>query len=106
MFSLSDCLRYAEMQPNINNPQGLATKLFKTGEADSFIKAKLYPEQFERETFGAPVPFSDEPCRVCFGSKMEVVAGKGARPCPHCKNERGKSTGLEPKGENNDETVY
>ncbi len=31
-----------------------------------------------------------EPCPVCFGSKMEVVKGKGARPCPACKPARNR----------------
>jgi len=62
----------------------------------------LYPEkaiEAERETFGEPIIFSDDPCVACFGAKMADADGKGFRACEHCKNERGKSTGLEPEGE-------
>lgn len=105
-FSLDDCFRYANIciskgEP-IKNAKGLANHLYKTGEADAFIMDSLYPEENrkqEKEIYGEPVQFTDEPCAVCFGSKMEVVDGKGARPCPNCKNERGASTGKQPKGE-------
>lgn len=106
-FTIEECLRYAEVcqakGDAIQNPKALASNLFKTGDADAFILATLYPEraaEAERETFGKPTIFTDEPCAVCFGAKMEVVKDKGARPCQHCKDERGKSTGLEPEGEN------
>jgi hypothetical protein len=102
-FTIEECLAYVEKEiadgAQIQNAKALASKLFKTGEADSFIKARLYPEQFAAEVFGEPVRFSDEPCRVCFGAKMSNVDGKGYRACEHCKNERGKSTGFEPEGE-------
>jgi uncharacterized protein with PIN domain len=109
-FSLDDCFAYVKMCESkgepIKNAKGLANHLFKTGEADAFILATLYPqkhEEAEKEIFGEPRQFSDEPCAVCFGSKMEVVAGKGARPCPNCKNEKGHATGKQPKGENDEE---
>ena len=105
-FSLSECLQYVNIcigkgEP-IQNPKGLASYLYRTGESDPFILATLYPEEnekHEREIYGEPRKFTDDPCTVCFGSKMEIVAGKGARPCPHCRNERSKSTGKEPEGE-------
>lgn len=104
-FSIEECLRYVEAcqakGEQVQSPKALASKLSKTGEADSFIRATLYPEQFNAETFGVPIQFTDEPCAVCFGAKMESVEGKGARRCEHCRNERGKSTGLEPEGEHN-----
>lgn len=103
MFSLADCLKYARQSENVKNPEGLANTLFKTGSADALIMAKLYPEEAAREQFGAPIKFTDEPCTACFGAKMSDVDGKGFRACLHCKNERGKSTGFEPKGELNNE---
>ncbi len=104
-FSLDECLKYvriceAKGEP-IKNAKGLANHLYKTGDSDAFILATLYPEKrekAEREIYGEPKKFSDEPCAVCFGSKMEVVEGKGARPCPNCKNERGQNTGKQPEG--------
>jgi hypothetical protein len=106
-FSLDECKRYVEKEiqdgAQIQNVGALAMKLFKTGEADSFIKARLYPEQFAAEMFGEPIKFTDQPCSVCFGAKMANVEDKGYRKCVHCRNERGQSTGLEPEGENNDE---
>lgn len=104
-FSLDECLKYVRICESkgepIKNPKGLANHLYKTGDADAFILATLYPdkcEEAEREIYGEPRKFSDEPCAVCFGSKMEVVSGKGARNCPNCKNERGHSTGKQPVG--------
>jgi len=107
-YSIEECLKYVEAcqakGEQVQSPKALASKLHKTGEADSFIKATLYPEQFERERFGKPIQFTDEPCSVCFGAKMADADGKGFRACEHCKNERGKSIGFEPqtKGANNE----
>ncbi len=106
VFSLDECVKYVEIcknkGENITNPRGLATSLYESGKADAFILATLYPqkrEEAEREIYGEPRKFLDEPCAVCFGSKMEVVEGRGARNCPNCKNERGQSTGKQPEGE-------
>lgn len=48
-FSMEEILRYIEIRQNrgehISNPHGLATKAFKSGELDAFIKAILYPEK-------------------------------------------------------------
>ena len=102
-FSLDECKRYVENEiqtgAQIQNVGALSMKLFKTGEADSFIKARLYPEEFNREQFGEPRKFSANPCSVCFGAKMADPDGKGHRACEHCKDERGKSIGWEPEGE-------
>ena len=108
-FSLDECLAYVKIcaregEP-VKNAKGLASHLYKTGEADAFILAALYPEKTrerEVEIYGEPRKFTGEPCAVCFGSKMEVVEGKGARPCPNCKNEKGQSTGKQPEGEENE----
>ncbi|MBA2736224.1 MAG: hypothetical protein H0U50_05470 [Pyrinomonadaceae bacterium] len=112
-FSIEECLRYVEKckisGDAIQNPKALASHLFKSGEADAFIMATLYPAQAmeeEAKQFGEPIQFHDKPCGVCFGAKMADADGKGYRACEHCRNERGKSTGLEPEGENNDETIY
>jgi len=109
-FSLNECFKYVEIcksnGENIKNRKGLATSLFENGKADAFILATLYPEENEKreiEIYSEPRQFSEEPCAVCFGSKMEVVKGFGARPCPNCKNERGQSTGKQPEGEKDDE---
>lgn len=106
-FSLDECLKYVRICESkgepIKNAKGLANHLYKTGDSDAFILATLYPEkreEAEREIYGEPRKFMDEPCAVCFGSKMEVVEGRGARNCPNCKNERGQSTGKQPEGEN------
>lgn len=105
-FSIEECLKYVELcrteGDDIPNPRGLAIKLSRSGEADSFILATLYPEKqsaIDLQTFGLPRRFTDEPCLVCFGAKMSDFDGKGFRACERCKNERGKSTGLEPEGE-------
>lgn len=106
-FSLDECKRYVEAEIKdgapIQNAAALAMKLFRTGEADSFIKAKLYPERHDREQFGEPRRFSLDACTVCFGAKMADTGGRGYRPCGHCVNEKGKSTGYEPEPEKNDD---
>ena len=109
-FSMDECLRYVEIcqtkGEEIKNPKGLANHLFKTGEADSFIRAALFPEdqkKIELEIYGEPRIFSADPCRVCFGAKMSDADGKGFAACEHCKNEKGKSTGLEPEGAKEDD---
>ena len=111
-FTIEECLKYVEVCQSkgetVQSPKALANHLHKTGEADAFIMATLYPakqEEIDREQFGEPVQFSDQPCRFCFGAKMADVGGKGFRACEHCRNERGKSTGLEPKGESDDENA-
>lgn len=106
-FTLEECLKYVEICQGkgdaIQNPKGLANHLHKTGEADSFILATLFPEkqtEIDLEKYGEPRQFSDEPCTVCFGSKMADTDGKGFRKCTNCLDEKGKSTGFEPLGEN------
>ncbi len=104
-FTIEECLRYVEKEigdgATIQNPKALATKLFKTGEADSFIMARLYPDkqsEIDLQAFGEPRIFTDNPCSVCLGAKMADTDGAGYRKCEHCRNERGKATGLEPRG--------
>ncbi|HKQ99925.1 MAG TPA: ATP-binding protein [Pyrinomonadaceae bacterium] len=67
-------------------------------------KAKVHPLFAVPETDAAPEempaperpPASGEPnvCQFCFGSGMEVVAGKGARRC-RCRTQQGQSKLLE-----------
>jgi hypothetical protein len=103
-FTLAECLSYVQLcvakGEDIRNPKGLATSLFQTGKSDAFIRAAMFPEdqkQTDLQTYGAPVRFSAEPCRVCFGAKMADADGKGYRKCGHCRNERGNATGFEPE---------
>jgi len=101
-FSLAECLRYVQIcvseGENIKNPKGLASSLFQSGNSDAFILAALYPEQtkeLEREKYGEPLRFSNEPCSVCFGAKLANPDGKGHRKCPNCIDEKGNATGFE-----------
>lgn len=68
-------------------------------------KAKIHPlyavpntAQSEPEPgfFNAPDRIADEPevCSLCYGSGMEVVAGKGARPC-QCRKKKTHTNLLE-----------
>lgn len=103
-FTLAECLSYVQLcvakGEDIRNPKGLATSLFQTGKSDAFIRAAMFPEdqkEADLQTYGAPVKFSAEPCRVCFGAKMADADGKGFRKCGHCRNERGNASGFEPE---------
>ena len=105
-FSLEECMKYVEIcvskGEDIRNPKGLATNLYSTGTADAFILATIYPaeqKQIEEKTYGAPIKFSELPCKICYGGRMTDCDGKGYAPCPHCKNEKGRSTGKEPFAE-------
>lgn len=102
-FTIEECFRYVEIcqskGEDIKNAKGLANHLFQTGNADAFILAALHPkkqEEIERETYGEPRQFTDEPCKVCYGAKMADTDGKGFRKCIHCQNEKGKAMGFEP----------
>jgi hypothetical protein len=48
IFSREECLQYVlklkEEGAAINNPNAYAMTLYKSGESDAFIRAKLYPE--------------------------------------------------------------
>ncbi len=102
-FTLEDCLKYAKQSDHVKNPNALANNLYQTGNGDAFIMAMLYPNEAKAEEakiYGQPIGFTNEPCSICFGAKMSDVDNKGYRKCVHCKDERGKSTGFEPKGDN------
>src|SRR5829696_8808878 len=48
--------------------------------------AKKYPLSVVSSPAAGGDPGAPEPCPFCFGTGMEVVAGKGARRC-HCRTE-------------------
>lgn len=103
-FTFDDALRLARRWQRegrlvggrrIENPGGLARTLHQEGTADAEIAELLRPPPPARE-------FTGEPCPSCYGTKMQTVAGKGARPCPDCVDERGQRTGKKPKEGNLD----
>ncbi len=103
-FSIEECLKYVELcktdGDTIRSSKALANHLCRTGEADSFIMATLYPakqQEVDLQRYGSPRPFSENPCSICYGAKMADTDDKGFRACVHCKNEKGKSTGYEPQ---------
>jgi hypothetical protein len=53
IFSREECLKYVSILKSegatINNPNAYAMKLYKSGESDAFIQAKLYPETPENQ---------------------------------------------------------
>ena len=52
-------------------------------------------DSFERD-FRESLEFREEPeaCPKCYGSGMEIVAGKGARPC-ECRRQTSKTNPVE-----------
>lgn len=54
------------------------------------------PKAEVRQPYDVPPRFDDEPevCAKCYGSGMEVVKGKGARPC-ECRKRKSRSNLLE-----------
>jgi hypothetical protein len=80
-FSLEECKDYAnhlkQSGQGITNPGGYATKIFRSGEADSFIEAFL-----------SPSPHIDiTRCEDCRGIGFIYIDGsnhdRGVRPCKH-----------------------
>jgi hypothetical protein len=53
IFSREECLKYVSILKSegatINNPNAYAMTLYKSGESDAFIQAKLYPETAENQ---------------------------------------------------------
>jgi DNA-binding Lrp family transcriptional regulator len=80
-FTLEECRRYAEhlkaTGQGIMNPGGYATKIFRSGEADSQIETFLHPQ----------TKHSIADCSLCGGSGFIYVdpasPDKGVRPCRH-----------------------
>jgi hypothetical protein len=80
-FILEECRQYAEhlqkTKQGITNPGGYATKIFRSGEADSFIEAFLSPSS----------QLDISQCQDCHGSNFIYVDSsdhdKGVRPCKH-----------------------
>jgi hypothetical protein len=81
----------------IENAGGLARALHKEGTADAEIALLVHPPP-KRE-------FTQEPCPTCFGTKVQTVEGRGARPCPDCLDEQGRRTGRKPQEGNLDGRV-
>lgn len=73
----------------IENVYGLAHTVHHAGTADDELRLLLHPPP-RRE-------FTEEACPSCFGTKLQTVEGKGARPCPDCVDETGRRTGRRPK---------
>lgn len=80
-FSLEQCRGYAEhlkvSGQGITNPGGYATKIYRSGEADSLIEAFLHPQSKP----------SIADCSLCGGSGFIYVdpatPDKGVKPCRH-----------------------
>lgn len=80
-FGLEECRQYAEhlqkTKQGIMNPGGYATKIFRSGEADSFIEIFLSPSS----------SLDIGQCPDCRGSNFVYVDSsdhdKGVRPCKH-----------------------
>ncbi len=83
-FSLEDCFAYVKIcetkgEP-VKNAKGLASHLYKTGEADAFILAALHPEKTrekEIEIYGEPRRFTDEPFQRLL--RLKNGSGRGTR---------------------------
>ena len=102
-YSLETCFDYvqhlAASGTAVVSPQGLARTIYLDGSNDAFIARWISESIKTDEADSLPKrKFSDEPCTKCFGSKLEIVPGKGARPCVRCTDESGKRTGFEPAG--------
>lgn len=80
-FSLEECRQYAEhlkqTGQGITNPGGYATKIFRSGEADTFIEAFLNTQ----------VPVDLNKCPDCRGSNFVYIdqsnPDRGVRACKH-----------------------
>lgn len=80
-FSLEECRRYADhlkaTDQGITNPGGYATKIFRSGEADTFIEAFLNP----------PAQVDTTQCPDCKGRGFIYMdptnADLGVKPCKH-----------------------
>jgi hypothetical protein len=82
-FSLEECRRYAnhlkQTGQGITNPGGYATKIFRSGEADTLIEAFLNP----------PAQIDISKCQDCRGSGFIYIDptnhDRGVRPCKHIR---------------------
>jgi DNA-binding Lrp family transcriptional regulator len=80
-FKLEECRRYAnhlkETGQGITNPGGYATRIFRSGEADTLIEAFLNPQ----------APLDINQCLECRGTNFIYIDptdhDKGVRPCRH-----------------------
>jgi DNA-binding Lrp family transcriptional regulator len=80
-FSLEECRRYADhlkqTGQGITNPGGYATKIYRSGEADSLVEAFLNPS----------TPLDISQCRECNGTGFIYLdmsnPDRGVKPCNH-----------------------
>ena len=80
-FSLAECRRYAEhlkqTGQGITNPGGYATKIFRSGEADTLIETFMNP----------PTSLDLSKCPACRGSNFVYIdpsnPDRGVKPCRH-----------------------
>ena len=83
-FTIEECRKYAQHLQStgqgINNPGGYATAIFRSGEADTQIKAFLNPS-------AASAPIKADGCPDCGGSGYYYPEGveKGVKICKHEK---------------------
>lgn len=89
-FSLEAWLSYAQHQAKsgkkIENLEGLALSLHRSGEADHlmerFLSSDTAPHAHDQTEVISKAKHPAD-CRGCFGTGMEVVPGRGARRCTH-----------------------
>jgi hypothetical protein len=94
IYSLAECLQYTEKLKAdgavIHNPQGLAMALYKSGDADPFIQATLYPETTPETPPDAKDDERQANCPRCYGGGMEFMydeEGNQLGVRPNCKHE-------------------
>jgi hypothetical protein len=81
-FSLEECRHFADhlkaTEQGITNPGGYATKIFRSGEADTLIEAFLNDAK----------PININQCPDCKGMGMYYPNGIGIGPVAKCKHEK------------------
>ena len=84
-FSSEEIMRYVEdcAEKGQQIRGGLAVWLQETGKGDHHIAASLERMKTANLQTGKPKLRHTSECPVCFGTQMEVVQGKGARPCAY-----------------------
>jgi len=84
-FSSEEISRYVEdcARQGQQIRGGLAVWLQETGKGDNLIAASLERKKLANFQTGKLKPRHTSECPGCFGTQMEVVQGKGARPCTY-----------------------
>lgn len=86
-YSLEEWLRYVEHEQKagkrIDNPGALALSLSRSGEADHLMQNLIASVSSQSKSSSQENKQQQHPssCTGCYGTGMEVVAGKGARRC-------------------------